>query len=83
MDSVGNGKGSAIISRGVCGSQALLAVCFPALDISLSTVLNMLVEKMSAAKDRKARLLHIGQTSDSDPSGENRKSASEDKTTAA
>ena len=81
MDSVGNGKGSAIISRGVCGSQALLAVCFPALDISL--ILNMLVEKMSAAKDRKARLLHIGQTSDSDPSGENRKSASEDKTTAA
>ena len=57
MDSVGNGKGPAILGRSVCGSQALLAACFPALDISLSTVLNMLVEEVSAAKDREARLL--------------------------
>ena len=62
MDSMGNGKGhasaqDAILSGGVCGRQALLAACFPALDKSLSTILNLLFEEMSPAKDREARLL--------------------------
>ena len=62
MDSVDDGEGpasaqDAILSGGVCGSQALLAACFPALDKSLSTIPNLLFEEISAAKDREARLL--------------------------
>ena len=62
MDSVGNGERpasaqDAILSGGVCGSHALLAACFPAVDKSLSTIPNLLFEEMSAVKDHKARLL--------------------------
>ena len=53
MDSMGNGEGpasaqDAILSGGICGGQALLAACFPALDKSLNTILNLLFEEVSA-----------------------------------
>ena len=69
MDSMGNGEGAAsaqdaIPSGCVCGSQALLAACFIAMDKSLSATLNLLVEEIrqlpkTARRDSCARCANL------------------------